>query len=342
MPPEWEVRAVRGRRGLVGAAVAVIVLVNGCGAGGATPTPGTAATPSAGPAATSTTGTTASPTSADTAATPTAAAPTATTPATASPAPTSLVSGFYLRAWTIAPIGMENTFGVAPRVISDGKLLTVTYPPASGNPPLYAQPNSRTISATGLAAIVAEAQSDGLVGKSTDFVCPHSEDSGMIAGSGVDHLVLIVGGVSREMSSSCPYPQPTPGTGKPAPATWAAFERFKKLLADPSAWLGSAVGPATGYTPDRLAVLLTIHDPVAESFSPVAVTKWPLATPIATFGVEIAGMRCGVVSGKDAATLLPVVKSAAGDSIFRDAGGTYADLVVRAFLPGEPNPCVGY
>jgi hypothetical protein len=344
MPHEWEVRAVRGRRGLVWAAVVVAVslLVSACGSATATPTYSPVAAPSTGLGATPTPGTAESPASVATTETPTGATPTATTAATLTLAPTSLVNGFYLRAWTVAPIGMANTFSVAPRVISDAKMLTVTYPPASGNPPLYAPPSSRTISAAGLATIVAEAQSDGLLGKSTDFVCPHSADSGMIAGSGVDHLVLIVGGVSHEMSSSCPYPQPTPGTGKPAPATWAAFERFKELLADPSAWLGSAVGPATGYTPDSLAVLLTIHDPVAESFSPVNVTQWPLTTPLASFGIEVAGMRCGVVSGKDAATLLPVVKSAPGETMFRDGADSYADLVVRAFMPGEPSPCVGY
>ena len=335
---------MRGHRRLVGAAVAVTLMVGGCGTGTATPTGGIKAstTPAQTPASTpaSTAGATESATAGATSADVSTPAPTAVPAGT--PLPTLPVNGFYLRAWSIAPIGMEDTFGVAPKVISDGKLLTVTFPPFSDTYPLYVQPASRTISAAGLTTIVAEAQSDGLLGKSAAFVCPHSADAGMVAGSGTDHLVLIVGGVSHEMTSSCPYAAPAPATGKPTPATWAAFERFKKLLADPSAWLGSAVGPSTAYNPDRLAVLANVYDPVAASITPVGVTHWPLSAPLAAFGVDLFGARCGVVSGKDATTLLPVVKAAPAASTFRDDSGTYADLVVRAFMPGEPNPCVGY
>jgi len=60
----------------------------------------------------------------------------------------------------------------------------------------------------------------------------------MMAGTGADYLVLIVGGVTHEITASCPYEQPTPGPGSPAPATWAAFQHFKNLLSDPASWLG--------------------------------------------------------------------------------------------------------
>jgi hypothetical protein len=316
-------------------------MVRGCGSGTSTFTSGAAATPYATPTAQAA-GPSESATLVAPAETPTATGAATPTATTSTPAPTQSVSGFYLRAWTVAPIGMENTFRNAPRVISGGKLLAVTYPAASDNPPLYTPPTSRTISTAGLATILAEAQSDGLLGKSATFECPHSPDAGMIAGLGTDHLVLIVGGVSHEMTSSCNYERPTPAPGKPAPATWAAFERFETLLADPAAWLGNALGQATAYTPGTLAVLADIHDPVAESFTPVGVTQWPLAVHLASFGVDVAGARCGLVTGKDAATLLPVVKAAREDAMFHDASGTYADLVVRAFMPGEPNPCVGY
>lgn len=338
---------MRGRRGLTGvlaAALAASLLVDGCGSGNATQTGGPGPTPSSAPTASPFATPTASVGSGETAAvTPSLVA---TPAATAAATPTISVAGFYLRAWSVAPVGPENTFGNVPRVISGGKLYSVTYPPFSDSYPLYVQPTTRTISPTGLATVVAEAQADGLLGKTTTFVCPHSADAGMIAGSSTDHLVLIVGGVTHEMTSSCPYVVPTPGPGKPAPGTWAAFQRFKNLLSDPTAWLGSAVGPSTPYTASQLAVLLELQVFAGESPNPSEptppdVTIWPLGTPMASFGADLGGDRCGIASGADAAALLPVVKNALATTVFRDGSGTLADVIVRAFLPGEPDPCLG-
>jgi hypothetical protein len=328
---------VRGLRRLIGAAVGVALLAAGCGSSGsATATLPAVATASAMPSTTTpATQTTAMPTQTPIVNTEPTATPTAATATpTASPAPVQ--SGLYLRFWSVAPIGPENSFGSAPQVISGGRLLTVTYPPVVDPYPLYHQPASRTITAAGLARIEAEARSDGLLGSATTFVCPHGAGDPMMAGTATDHLVLIVGGAKHEMTSACPYQEPAPGAGKPAASTWAAFQRFKKLLADPSSWLGSDVGPAIAYDPDSLAVLAEATDSSGERPS---VADWPLA-PFASFGVDFAGGRCAVVSGSDAATLLPVVKTAIEATAFVDTDSVYADVVVRAFMPGEPNPCV--
>jgi hypothetical protein len=323
---------MRGHRGLGGVALAVMLFASGCG--GATATPTAPATATASEAATA-------------AATAAAASESATATATSTPTPTSspsaTVSDLYLRFWSIAPIGPENSFGTVPLVVSGGQLLSVKYPSTADPYPLYVGPTRRTISAAGLAAIVSEAQRDGLLGASASFVCPHGPDDGMKAGTATQHLVLAVGGVSREMTASCPYVEPTPGPGLPAAATWAAFQRFVKLLADPSSWLGAQIGPATAYDPDRLAVLAVPMeagpDASAETPNPADVMAWPLATPFASFGVAAFGDRCAVVQGADVAKLLPVVKTANVSTVFRDSRGAYASLVVRAFMPGEPSPC---
>ena len=262
---------MRELRGCVAAAFAVTLFASGCG--------GATVTPTASPGATAT---------ASAAATATAAAsatPTAGGSATASPS--SAVSGFYLRSWTLAPVGPQNSFGNVPLVISDGQVLTVKYAPAGDPYPLYAPPTRRTLSQAGLATVVAEAQNDGLLGTVTSFECPHDPNAGMMAGTGTDHLVVIVGGVTHEITSSCPYEQPTPGPGAPAPATWAAFQHFKKLLSDPSSWLGAEAGPETTYDARRLAVLAGNRDVSAETPNPANVVQWPLAPPFASFGVAV-------------------------------------------------------
>ena len=327
---------MRGRRGRLGAAVALVaaaaLVVSACGGATATPTTtdapltalSSAATPTIEPSP-----------SADATETETAA-PSATatpTPPPATPSPTP-AGAFYLRYWSVAPLGPENTFGSAPVVISGGKLLSVVPRQVLDSDPLLVPATSRTITAAGLATIVAEAQSDGLLGATTTFVCPHAADAPMMAGTATEHLVLTVNGATHSLTASCPYQEPPLGSGKPAAGTWAAFRHFKNLLADPAAWLKTAAGSATAYDPDRLAVLVE----ASGSGEVPLVADWPLAS-FATFGVEFGGGRCAVVSGGDAATLLPVVKAATDATVFRDADGTVADVIVRAFLPGEPDPC---
>ncbi|MFI5259378.1 MAG: hypothetical protein ACHQ01_07210 [Candidatus Limnocylindrales bacterium] len=324
---------MRRHRAWVAAAFAAAVFASGCSGPALTPNPSATVTP---------TGSASVPPAATAGASAiTAASPTPTAGGIATASPSSAVSDFYLRSWTLAPIGPDNSFGSVPLVISDGQLLTATYAAGTDPYPLYAPPMRRTISQVGLTTIVTEAQSDGLLGTVSSFICPHGADDPMMAGTGTDHLVLIVVGVTHELSASCPYQQPSPGPGAPSPATWAAFEHFKKLLADPASWLGTQAGPPTPYDPAQLAVLAVPADISAGTPNPTNVVPWPLATPFASFGISSYGDRCAVVSGSDAATLLAVVKGASATTLFRDGSGAFAELIVRVFMPGEPDPCQG-
>lgn len=324
---------MRGHRTWVAAAFAVTLIASGCSGTTATPTASAAASATAGASATATPSDTAGASATAT------ASPTPASGGTATASPTSAVSGFYLRSWSLAPVGPENSFGSVPIVISDGQFLSAKYSVGTDPYPLYAPPMRRTISQAGLTTIVAEAQHDGLLGTATSFVCPHGADDPMMAGTATDHLVLVVAGVTHETSASCPYQQPTPAPGTPAPATWAAFEHFKKLLSDPSSWLGAAAGPATPYDPSQLAVLALTSDTSGGTPDPANVVKWPLATPFASFGIASYGDRCAAVSGSDAAALLAVVKGASATTMFRDGSGAFSELIVRVFMPGEPDPC---
>lgn len=330
---------MRGHRAGVAAAFAAILFGSGCGGPTVTPTASATAPVTASAANTPLASATVMPTATAGVSAVAAASPTPVVGGTATASPSSAVAGFYLRSWGVAPVGPENSFGNVPTVISNGQLLSARYPVGMNPAPLYAQPTSRTITQAGLTTIVAEAQRDGLLGTATSFVCPHGADDPMMAGTGTDYLVLTVGGVTHQSTASCPYQQPTLGPGTPAPATWAAFEHFKSLLSDPASWLGAQVGSETAYDATQLAVLAVMQDVSAGTPEPANVAQWPLATPFASFGIAFFGYRCAVVSGSAAATLLPVVKGASETTVFRDARGSFGDVIVRAFMPGEPDPC---
>ena len=273
-----------------------------------------------------------------------AASPTGSTPTpaiTPSPSPSSAALNLYLRAWQQhASIGPINSFGNVPRVISEGQLLAVPLA-TGGEVPLFSAPERRSLSPVALETIVAEARTDGLLGTVTSFPCPPSGDE-VIGGPGPDFLVLGLGGVIYQLSATCATVRPSLAPGTPEPGTWAAFQHFLALLADPSAWLGAEVGPAVPYDPDRLAVLVVPVEAGAPSPPPNQVVTWPLSTPFATFGAPFAGARCAVATDADVAPLLAAVKPVGAEAVFRDGTGALATLIVRAFMPGEPNPCAGF
>lgn len=335
---------MRGHRAWVAASLAATLFVSGCAASAATPTASSTAAPTASPTGTPTAAASPSPTAAISVPTTIATSPTPTFSAAAgaTASASSVVTGFYLRSWSVAPVGPENSFGNAPAVISNGQLLSAIYSPGTDPYPLFAEPMRRTISQVGLARIVTEAQNDGLLGPAASFVCPHGAGDPMMAGTATDYLVLTVGGATHEMSAACPYQQPTPGPGAPAPATWAAFERFTKLLSNPAGWLGAEAGPQKPYDPTQLAVLVVPSDVSTDSAGPpdpANVVRWPLVTPFASFGIAAYGDRCAVVSGSDEARLLAVGKGASATAVFLDGTGAFAGLIVRAFMPGESDPC---
>jgi hypothetical protein len=78
--------------------------------------------------------------------------------------------------------------------------------------------------------------------------------------------------------------------------------------------------------------------PTGASGSPVTVVKWPLTTPLASFGAPLgAGItdtRCGTVDGADAITLRPAMEKANAETHWSSGGKSYY-LRVRPLLPDE-------
>jgi hypothetical protein len=240
--------------------------------------------------------------------------------------------GFYLRAWETQALAPQYTFTRLSIVtISDGQLIDGRVAiPAIYPGPLWIGPSARPISTTGIASIVSEARSLGLLGAKSDFT------DGGVAGATTGHVQMVVEGVTYDLTGSVSVSDGVSAT----PGTAAAFEAFWQKLADTTGWLGTALGAATPYEPARLAVLAM---PPVEPSAGINANEvpWPLVTPFNSFGTAYGGTgnRCAVVSGADLAKLLPVVKQSNQLTRFVDGDGVKDSLLVRVLVPGEASPC---
>ncbi|MGA3029731.1 MAG: hypothetical protein ABSE58_03190 [Candidatus Limnocylindrales bacterium] len=249
------------------------------------------------------------------------------------PAGSSSTTGFYLRAWQTQALAPQNTFGWLPSVtIADGQFIDgMVAIPMIYPGPLYIALSARSVSAHGIAEIVAEATADGLLGSATDF------SAGAAPGSVTAHVELVVDGVTHDLTG----PMPTDATQTSnAPGTAAAFSAFWNRIGNLNGWLGSELGQSTPYVPANLAVMIIPPAAATSGITPNE-TRWPLSGKLATFGtpMSVTPYRCGVVSGADLTTLLPVVESSNALARFVDSAGVKMSLQVRVLVPGEPSPC---
>jgi hypothetical protein len=243
-------------------------------------------------------------------------------------------SGFYLRAWQTQALAPQYVFGMLPgETIADGRYINgLVAIPMIYPGPVYAGLSARPISKNGTDTIVAEARADGLLTGKSDFT------ETPLPGSITVHIQMTVDGTTYDLTG--------PSTSRPAvqpvasPGTAAAFEAFWNRLSTIDTWLASDLGPSTPYLPATVAVMLTPPADAQLGFTPADVT-WPLAGTFDEFGtaMSVTPYRCGLVSGADLATLLPVIQKANQLTRFVDSGGAKVSLQARVLLPGEPSPC---
>ena len=248
----------------------------------------------------------------------------------ASPAP---IGGFYLQAWQTQALAPQNTFGWLPAVTiaggqyMDGRVAVPMIYPG----PLYIGLSERSISANGVATIVAEARADGLLGDKSDFTA-----AGLV-GSITAHIRLVVDGVTHDLTGPLPTDASTTFTGS---GTASAFTAFWNRLGTIDTWLPAELGQSVAYAPASIAVLVA---PPADAQGAITAKEvaWPLASPFSTFGAPFGGSvyRCAAVTGDDLAKLLPVVQASNALTRFVDSTGAKMSLQVRVLLPGEASPC---
>lgn len=225
-------------------------------------------------------------------------------------------------------------------VYADGRILTPAPVEAIYPGPLLPVESVRTVDPAGLAAIRAAIAAAGLDagGGTNPGIGADAADTVFVAQVG-DRLVttrfpaLGIGGHGPGQAGGGPG-------GSADPQREAALALLTRLT-DPTDMWGGPAAAGTAYVPTAYRVFVAPGAPIASDPAtarrPVA---WPLSAPLASFGRAavpdrgIAGLRVGVVSGADAATLGPVLEAATQVTPFA-SGGAQFTLYVTPLFPDE-------
>jgi len=259
--------------------------------------------------------------------------PTAAPSAVPSPSPSQAASLLLEVRTGGGFINPSAGIGALPTVVVDtaGRIyLPVTAP--DGPRPLVPLVQVRDTGAAGAAAILAAAQTAGLV--------DGTGGGGVAADTGSTVFTLEVNGseVVTRVAGGGPVGGPGihPGaSGGPSAAPGAAAIDFLAKLTDPTTSWGGAAAAATTYTPTDYRVWVA---PEAAGGTGGAAAAWPLTTdpnvfgsPAATnFGVD--GLRSGVVTGTDAGGFAQALVSVPTGSDLSFAGHAYR-VWVEPLLP---------
>jgi hypothetical protein len=284
--------------------LAAVVLVAGCGLGGApSPTPGPSGPPNPSP-----------------------------------PVPGSVV----FRATLVQALPPIVQFGWLPVVVvtAEGSLLQPG-PLMELHPgPLVPPVEERAITSRGIEILVGAARDAGLLTGQVDFTggsLRPGQAAGRLEIVADGQRYEIVGDPSRVVRCGDP-----PARCIPAPGSPEAFAHFWLRLSDLPGWLGSELGSPRPHVPAAYAIL--VGPPPSEPGLAPAPATWPLEPRLRDFGAGLAGdpgRRCGVVAGEAAATLRPILEAANELTpwIDPDEPGQRYGLTVRPLLPGDPDPC---
>jgi hypothetical protein len=260
--------------------------------------------------------------------------------ASTQPSPSSLASAStaWLRASTLQGDSPVNRFAVGPTAVitADGTYVTAVPADAKDPKPLLPTLVGKSLSDAGREAIQVEAKRLGMAGRKTDF-------RGVLGlpGAVLGRLQLTVDGepitlIGEPDSKLLCIPQ----FCDPVPGTPEAFGELWRKVADPTKWLADDLGPETAFVPSSYALL--VGPSPGSDGAGASIADWPLATPLATFGAEVANgaRRCGIVSGADADTLRPALEEATVRTRWiQDAGSSAAfEIAVRPIIAGE-DPC---
>ncbi|HEX9123403.1 MAG TPA: hypothetical protein VF984_08595 [Actinomycetota bacterium] len=232
--------------------------------------------------------------------------------------------GFVAPAYELRRIPDFSLFGDG-RLVTEGPVVEIYPGPALPNVLV------RTVSEDGIQAVLEAAKGAGLFGPDAhyDFPC--------IADAPTTTFTVYAEGIRHEVSAyALGEGQATcSGADVEARSKLAAFER---KLTDLQSWLPQGSLGAEG--PFDPAAMRAYVQPYAQAPDPgleQQVVDWPLGGPLATFGEpdpNLPDTRCGVVSGSDLQTLLPLAEKASELTPWRSAGTDYS-LLFRPLLPDE-------
>ncbi len=220
-------------------------------------------------------------------------------------------------------------------ITADGTYVTTVPVDAAAAAPLLPTFVGRSVSDAGRATIAAEAERLGLLGRKRDFRSPVTLPGGVLGRlqlTAEGGPVTLVGEPDSKLLCIPPFCDPAPGSAE-------AFGELWRRIVDPVPWLGGELGSESPFVPTAYALLV---GPAPDPAVGASIVDWPLAVPLATFGVPVAkdSHRCGIVSGADAEALRPALEGAGQQSQWVQDPATSAtfQIKVRPIVAGE-DPC---
>jgi hypothetical protein len=268
---------------------------------------------------------------------PPSSAPSSPTPTGPLPSPGSAAAlilrvtsegGFINPAATLAALPLVSVYADG-RILTPGAIDTI-YPG-----PLVLPVAVRDVGTVGAEAIVAAIRAAGLDQPGLDDGGVAVDTGSTVFSVNLDGSVvtnrLVLGGASG------PGGPGLPGAGSPDPVV-SAVEDLLSRLSDPAETWGSASMTSGTLVPTAYRVFVAPGAPAGDLTEPAL--DWPLATPLADFGVPavpdrgIAGLRQGALLGDDAVAATAIFSGATAISPFRSEGSLFT-LYVRPLLPDE-------
>jgi len=222
-------------------------------------------------------------------------------------------------------------------IYGDGTVIVPGAIPAIYPGPALPNLQRATITPAGMRILLEAARDAGLLGPDAHY------DMGGIMDASSSEFTVNADGSIHTISAYALFesggrePQ-NPGADPAVVEARAKLLLFQNQLTNLEALLGPEIGDATPYVAESLQLLVSDGAPVDEQALGQNPIEWPLSEPLATFGEPmpalIMGERCGVVSGTDADTLLPLFGQANTLTPWTDDGAAFG-IAVRPLLPGE-------
>jgi hypothetical protein len=248
--------------------------------------------------------------------------------------PNDLVLRLRLAGGFVPP-GVDQTNIPVVSVMGDGRVITqgpqiMIYPG-----PLLPSLQVQVLNAAGMRKLLDAAAEAGLLVPDITYE-QHS-----VADAPTSFFTLIADGCTHHVNADALMElEITTGLDQKTIEARAKLLKFRNALSDLPTLVGAA-NVSDGGTFQAGSFRIVSREESAgtgATGSPVTTVKWPLATPLATFGAQLSvglpDTRCGVAGGADAQTLKPLLEKANAETHWSSGGRTYY-LRVRPLLPDE-------
>ena len=212
--------------------------------------------------------------------------------------------------------------------------------------PLMPAVQVRQLTESGVQTVLQTIAATGQFGGSVEwrgaqnFVADANDTIFTLHADGRETIVKVYG-----LGTVGPGIEPPPNFPAAEMAAHQALQRLVDRLTTMDQWLPATAWADAAWREYEPSAMLLIarnadNDPPDDSGIGITEVEWPVAGDPAAFGepTTLPDMRCGAVTGEDAAAWLAVLSTANQMTRFTADGHKY-EVTVRPLLPDEPGTC---